>query len=264
MVPVVALNLHETGQYEATPPLENLAYMNLEHFQIRSDQRRALSVASFPILAQYGVSPKAGSVKIGPMTSIAFEDEKASMEWVESMGVHLLAGDRELMRLESQMRTFGLAFENPQMYATATGRNIDASDAIAPIQRWSFRLRDAINFALYYHARWRKLADGGTINVNTSFLRNQLTVEGLKLLVEALKLGKITSEAFLNRMKDYGILGDEFDIDEEIDSQLEEAVRLAKEKIALEKAKAKAKPNVTDGGPSGSAPDGGKPAPSEA
>jgi len=253
MVPVVPLNLNETSQFEATPPLENLAYMNLEHFQIRSDQRRALAVASFPILAQRGVDVKAGAAHIGPMTSIAFEDENADMWWVESMGVHLLAGDRELLRLESQMRTFGLAFENPQMYATATGRNIDASDAIAPIQRWAFRLRDAINFALYYHAQWRKLSDGGTINVNTSFLRNQLTVESLKLLVEALKLGKLTPEAFLNRMKDYGILGDEFDVTEEIDTQLEEAVRQAKEKIALERARGRnnAEPNRSGGTPSG-------------
>lgn len=233
MVAATPLNLEETGQFEACPPLENLAYMNLEHFQIRSDQRRALAVASFPILAQYGVNPRAGTAKIGPMTSIAFEDEKSKMEWVESQGIHLLAGDRELLRLESHMRTFGLAFENPQMYATATGRNIDASDAIAPIQRWAYRLRDAINSALWFHARWRKLQDGGTVDVNTSFLKNSLTVEGLKLLVEALKIGKLSPEAFLDRMKDYGILGNEFDVEGDIDKQLEEAVRKAKEAMAL-------------------------------
>lgn len=256
-VPICPLNLKEDGNhYNALPPLEDLAYMNLEHFQIRSDQRRALSVASFPILAQYGVDVKAGSVKIGPMSSVAFEDEKAKMEWVESQGIHLLAGDRELMRLEGHMRTFGLSFENPQMYATATGRNIDASDAIAPIQRWAFRLRDTINYALYFHAKWRKIKDGGTVNVNTSFLKNSLTVEGLKLLVEALKIGKITPEAFLERMKDYGILGDDFDVTAEVDEQLKQAVKAAKDAVALEKAKAKTnatgdKPPSSNGTPTG-------------
>lgn len=240
MIPVVPLNLHKTGQFEATPPLENLAYMNLEHFQIRSDQRRALSVASFPILAQYGVDAKAGTARIGPMTSVAFEDEKARMEWVESQGIHLMAGDRELIRLESQMRTFGLAFENPQMYATATGRNIDASDAIAPIQRWAFRLRDALNSALWYTAQWRKLPEGGTVNVNTSFLKNQLTVEELKLLVEALKEGALTPGGFLARMRDYGLLSSDFDPDSEVRKLMEQAQQRVADRLKLEKAKREA------------------------
>jgi hypothetical protein len=228
MVPVVPLNLNETGQFEANPPLENLAHMNLEHFQIRSDQRRALSVASFPILATYGVDIKKGHVAIGPMSSFAFEDPKAKMQWVESQGIHLLAGDRELLRLEAQIRVFGLSFENPQMYATATARNIDASDAVAPIQRWAYRLRDTLNGALWYHAQWRKVKNGGTVNVNTAFLRNQITVEELKLLLEALKEGKISMESFLTRMREYGLLGLDFNPTEEIDRLINEAIKLAK------------------------------------
>jgi hypothetical protein len=242
MVAAVPLNINETGHYEATPPLENLAYMNLEHFQIRSDQRRALSVASFPILASFGVDAKAGAAKIGPLTSLAFEEEKANMKWIESNGVHLRAGADELERLESHMRTFGLSFENPGMYATATGRNIDASDAVAPIVRWAYRLRDAINTAMWYHAKWMRLTSGGTVDVNTSFLRNMITVEGLKLLLEALKVGKLTPEAFLDRMKDYGLLGDDFDTGAEVAAQLKEATRIANEALATAQATASAAP----------------------
>lgn len=233
MVAAVPLNLNETGHYEATPPLENLAYMNLEHFQIRSDQRRALSVASFPIFATFGVDAKAGAAQIGPLTSLAFEEEKANAKWVESNGVHLRAGADELERLENQMRTFGLSFENPGMYATATGRNIDASDAVAPIVRWAYRLRDAINIALWYHAKWMRKSSGGTIDVNTTFLRNMITVEGLKLLLEAMKEGKLTPEAFLNRMKDYGLLGDDFDTKAEVKAQAREAKRIAEDALRV-------------------------------
>ena len=233
MVPAVALCLDKKGTFLSAPPLENLAYMNLEHFQIRTDQRRSLSVASYPILAQYGVDAKAGVARIGPMTSIAFEDPNARMTWVESQGVHLMAGDRELVRLESQMRTFGLSFENPGMYATATGRNIDASDSIAPIQRWAFRLRDVMNSVLWYMAKWRKLSEGGTVNVNTSFLKNFITVEELKLLVETLKEGAITKESFLSRMQDYGLLSNEMDINKEVDDLAAAAERVLKEQQDL-------------------------------
>lgn len=245
MVAVIPLSFDKRGQFLSFPPLENLAYMNLEHFQIRSDQRRALSVASFPILAQYGVDAKSGTVRIGPMTSVAFEDPQAKMQWVESQGVHLLAGDRELQRLESQMRTFGLSFENPGMYATATGRNIDASDSIAPIQRWAFRLRDCLNSALWYMAKWRKLASGGTVNVNTSFLKNHITVEELKLLVEALKSGAITKESFLARMQDYGLLSNDMDIAKEVDALATEAQQNLENQMALQEARPSPSPNTS-------------------
>lgn len=247
MVAAVSLNLNETGHFRATPPLENLAFMNLEHFQIRSDQRRALSVASFPILATFGVDAKSGATRIGPLTSLAFEEEKANIKWVESNGVHLRAGADELERLEVHMRTFGLSFENPGMYATATGRNIDASDAVAPIVRWAYRLRDAINSALWYHAKWMRMASGGTIDVNTTFLRNMITVEGLKLLLEALKVGKLSPEAFLNRMKDYGLLGDDFDTQAEVDKQVKEATEIANRALQTAQAAAAAPPEDGNG-----------------
>ncbi|GAB5387727.1 MAG: hypothetical protein Alpg2KO_06950 [Alphaproteobacteria bacterium] len=54
VVPVVPVYAGRTGLFEARSPLRDLAWMNLEHWQIRSDQRNALNVASFPILAASG------------------------------------------------------------------------------------------------------------------------------------------------------------------------------------------------------------------
>lgn len=249
MVPVHPLNLakQENNMFLTRPPLEGLAYMNLEHFQIRTDQRRALSVASFPILMTRGVELKGGTVTIGPMHSFAFEDEKADMKWVESQGVHLKAGDTEIKNLENDIRTFGLAFENPGMYATATGRSIDASDAVAPIIRWAYRMRDALNMVLYYHAKWRKLENGGTVNVDVSFIQNMLTIESLKLLVEAYKEGALSPEAFLERLKDYGILRNDFDVAGDVKKTAEIAAQKAEEMIRLKEAgPAKPEPSVTD------------------
>lgn len=253
MVPAIPLNLCARSRYTATPPLENLAYMNLEHFQIRSDQRRALAVASFPILVSTGVQSQS-VVKIGPMTSINLEDPQADMKWVESDGVHLKAGAEELHKLESDMRTFGLSFENPQMYATATGRNIDASDAIAPIQFWAILLKDVLEQALRIHATWKKLPEGGSVDVNTSFLKNMLSIEGLKLLLEALKEGALSPEGFLQRMKEYGLLSDDFDPKKD----MEAAIAAIKKKM-----KAMPVPATKPGAPSNDQP-GGSPPPTPA
>lgn len=234
MVPVTPLNLEQTGPFEAKPPLEDLAEMNIEHFQIRSDQRRALSVASFPMLGVFGASLDA-SVRMGPMQAYAFEDPKASMRWIESTGIHLAAGRTELKDLEDAIRTFALSFETPGMYATATAVNVDATDSVAPIIRWAFRMRDALAVCLYYHAQWLKMADGGTVDVDTSFIKSMLTVETLKVLLEALKEGSLTKETFLQRLKEYGLFSDKFDPKAEVDELMrvaEEAMAKAEEAMA--------------------------------
>lgn len=209
-VPVVCLNLNPTGPYEASPPLEDLAEMNIEHYQIRSDQRRALSVASYPLLATFGMSQNS-SLRVGPMQSYNFEDPKADMKWVESQGAHLREGAKELESLEEKIRMFALSFESPGMYVTATAANTNATDAVAPIIRWAYRLRDSINTVLYHHAKWLRLSEGGTVDVDTSFIKSILTVESLKLLVQAYTEGAITRVTFLTRMKEYGILNDRTD-----------------------------------------------------
>lgn len=242
-VPAVPLILDRIGRYEGKPPLENLAHMNKEHIQIRSDQRRALSVMSFPILATSGVEVADGQqTRIGPMRSIMLEDPHASVKWVESQGAHLRAGREELADLENAIRVFGLAFENPQAYATATGRSIDASDSVAPIQMWSLMLKDVVEVALQIHADWLNLPSGGTIDVNVSYLRNMITIEGLKLLVEALKEGAITPRGFLTRLKEYGILSEDFDVDKDIKEALKIAEEAQSRLVAVEAAKAAAKP----------------------
>lgn len=236
LVPATPLNLNPTGAFEALPPLEDLAEMNIEHFQIRSDQRRALSVASFPLLGVFGAKIDS-QPRIGPMQAFTFESEKANMKWIESQGAHLRAGALELDVLEDKIRNFALSFESPGMYATATAVNVDSTDAVAPIIRWAYRLRDAMAQVLYYHAKWLKLPDGGVVDVDTSFIKSILTIEALKILVEALKEGSITKEGFLSRLKEYGILSDRFDVKGEVDKLDEQAAKAAQEALALAAAK---------------------------
>lgn len=235
LVPATPLNLNPTGAFEALPPMEDLAEMNIEHFQIRSDQRRALSVASFPILGVFGAKLDSAP-RIGPMQAFTFENEKATMRWIESQGAHLRAGALELEVLEDKIRNFALSFESPGMYATATAVNVDTSDAVAPIIRWAYRLRDALAQVLYYHAKWMKLGNGGEVDVDTSFIKSILTIEALKILVEAFKEGSITKEGFLTRLKEYGLLGDRFDVQAEVKKLDEQAEKDAAAALALAEA----------------------------
>lgn len=165
-IPLVPLYTRQTGFFEATPPLEDLAYLNLEHYQIRSDQRNALNVASFPILAASGYDPEIdGPIEVGPNKVLTTSDTDGKYYYVESTGAALQAGARELADLEKAMQLFGLQFEAGQTAQTATGRALDAADAITPLGAMAMNLEDSLNAMLALFGKWQGITDIGSLKV---------------------------------------------------------------------------------------------------
>lgn len=116
-IPLVTLYTARTGYLQAEPPLEDLAFLNLEHYQIRSDQRNALNVASFPILAASGYNPEIdGPIEVGPNKVLTTSESEGKYYYVESSGAALEAGARELEALEKAMLMFGLQFESVDVH----------------------------------------------------------------------------------------------------------------------------------------------------
>lgn len=210
-VALVPIYTERNGHYSAEPPLEELAELNLEHWQIRSDQRWTLKICSFPVLVVTGVAAEE-KIKWGPNQAMVLTNPNAKVGYAESNGAHLAAGAKELEALEDQMMIFGFQFETKQgAAATATGRSIDAAEAMAPLQKWAQNLKDGLEAAMGFTADWAKLNDGGSIAMNLDFLANAISTEELKILQQARATGEISREAFLGRLKEYGLLGDDYD-----------------------------------------------------
>ena len=168
-IPLVTLYTNRTGFMEAAPPLEDLAWLNLEHYQIRSDQRNALNVASFPILAASGYNPEIdGPIEVGPNKVLTTSDTDGKYYYVESSGAALEAGARELADLEKTIQLFGLQFEAGAGTETATGRLIDAKEASAPVASMINQLEDALNKMLSVFADWGDIETNGKIVMRRS------------------------------------------------------------------------------------------------
>lgn len=169
VIPLVTLYTNRTSFMEATPPLEDLAWLNLEHYQIRSDQRNALNVASFPILAASGYNPEIdGPIEVGPNKVLTTSETEGKYYYVESSGAALEAGARELADLEKTIQLFGLQFEARTGTETATGRLIDAAEASAPVASMVNQLEDALNQMLMVFADWSGTETTGKIVVRKS------------------------------------------------------------------------------------------------
>ena len=208
-IPLVTLYTARTGFLQAEPPLEDLAFLNLEHYQIRSDQRNALNVASFPILAASGYNPEIdGPIEVGPNKVLTTSESEGKYYYVESSGAALEAGARELEALEKAMLMFGLQFETPKQMETATGRALDAADALSPLSAMAMNLEDSLNAMLSLFADWLEMPLIGSIGVSTKSGAAQNNERDLDFLLEARRLGDVSGEELIREAKTRGLLSD--------------------------------------------------------
>lgn len=216
-VPLVPFYTSKDGLAEGKPPLEDLAYLNVEHFQSAADQRSILTVARFPILAVSGATnadPNGQPVVIGPKKWLSVADPQGRIYYVEHQGNAIAAGRADLEDLEDQMASYGSEFLRKRPGASsATGRALDSAEAISPLMAWGMDFKDALELALQYTADWLKLGPkaGGTVNYQ---IKPDVSVgesKELDALDSARERRDLSRKAYLAELQRRDILSPEFD-----------------------------------------------------
>lgn len=212
-IPMITFYANKSGFMEGKPPLEDLAHLNIRHWQSTSDQNNILTVARFPMLAVAGATDQSGTqMAIGPRQLLGTKDANGRFYYVEHSGKSIDSGWQDLDRLEQQMAAYGAQFlRRAPGGQTATARALDSAEAMSPLQDAFIRFVMAVNLALKYTAAWLKLDDGGTIDANIDFQPNSVNVAILTTLLTARKNGDLSREDFLQRLKELEIISDEFD-----------------------------------------------------
>jgi len=237
-IPLVPVYINRTGFMLGEPPLEDLADLNVAHWQSSSDQRNILHVARVPILFGAGFSSD-DTIAIGANTMVRSSDVNAKLAWVEHTGAAIASGRDDLKDLEFQMQVQGLQLIMPQPGGkTATGEVRDEAKENSPLAMMAMALGDALECAfgmMAYYLQLPKPAPkagedgddrGGSIDVNTDFGVGTGSGIDLTLLLQAAVAGKISKETFWAEMKRRDILADNFDADVEKDRLASEAPEL--------------------------------------
>lgn len=241
-VPFFTVYTGRTGFQLATPPLEDLAWMNVAHWQSSSDQRNILHVARVPILFSSGLGEEADKLVIGPNRHIQ-GPENSSMQYVEHSGAAIDSGRQDLLDLEDNMRLMGLELLMPMNGGgqTATAKALDYADINSPLQFMALGMQDVIDLALWASARWMNLPTTATakVKVNTDFgitLRDAADVQGL---IQSRIAGEISRETFWRELKRRNILADDFDEAAEallVQKEEQDAMKQAAETFKMQQA----------------------------
>lgn len=210
-IPLVTFYAHRDAFMLGTPPLADLADLNIAHWQSTSDQRAVLTVARFPILALSGGVDKDKELTVGPNQWLWSPDPQGKFYYVEHTGAAIAAGREDLHDLEGQMADYGAQYLKKSPNPTATARLLDSAESTSPLQDMVVRFGFALNQLLDLMARWVNLEDGGTATMVTDFTPEAADQAKLNTLRETRKMKDISREAYLEQLKTWGVLPDSYD-----------------------------------------------------
>lgn len=199
------------------PLLEDLAHLNVAHWQSSSDQRHILHVARVPILFATGwadAEDGAATQDIGPNRLIS-QPVSATLAYVEHTGSSIKAGEEDLKKLEEQMSRMAM---EPLMSrtgnVTATATAIDTAEANSTLADIAQGLKDAVEQLLVCTGAWLGIPPEqcGEATVNADFSLNMDDSAALVELTKARQFGDLSREAYLNELKRRNKLAADFDI----------------------------------------------------
>jgi hypothetical protein len=205
---------------ESRPPLEDIAELNLKTYQIQSDLDNQLHISAVPMLAFYGFPSSAEEVSAGPGEAIAFPAEGRA-EYIEPGGTSFQFQFQRLEQLALQINELGLSAVLGQKLTaeTAEAKRINRSQGDSTMMVIAQNMQDMIDNCLQFHAQYLgQNESAGSCHVNRDFMGERLQPTEIQSLLQLYTAGTITQETLLQQLSDGEVLGDDFDVDEELEA----------------------------------------------
>lgn len=239
VIPLVTFYADRKDLMVAKPPLEDLAHLNVRHWQSTSDQISVLTVARFPMLAVAGAVEQPGAeMAIGPKQLLGTKDPNGKFYYVEHTGKSIGAGRQDLMDLEDEMAHYGAQFlKRKTGNETATARALDSAEATSPLQDYTVRFMDAVSNALNLMAMWLGEDSGGSITMSTDFGPEVADNADIEALTDARKRRDISRISWIEEMQRRGALAEDFDPQEDLIRIRDEDVRLTAGTVIMDSDK---------------------------
>lgn len=193
------------------PPMIDLAYLNVKHWQSQSDQDTILHVARVPILAMVGADDQT-QLTVGGSSAVKLP-MGADMKFIEHTGAAIKAGADSLTELVEQMIQTGaeLTVKKPGAQRTASQDNNEAEANKSDLQRMAENFEDALDQALVYMADFAKLPKPGSVKLFSDYGAATMGEASATLIKDLHIAGIITGETAIKELQRRGVVSDDVD-----------------------------------------------------
>ena len=220
-IPFSVAYSNRMGVLESIPPLADIAELNLQHYQVQSDLSNQLHISAVPMLAIFGFPQSAEEISAGPGEAIALPAPgEADAKYIEPAGNSYDAQFRRLEQIASQINELGLAavLGSKLVGETAEAKRIDRSQGDSTMMVVAQQMQDMIDNCLRFHAEYMQEANAGSSLVNRDFMGTRLEPLEIQALLQLYTAGTITQETLLLQLEAGEVLGDDFDVENELEA----------------------------------------------
>ena len=154
-IPLVTIYSGKTENLVSKPPLLDIAYLNLAHFQRQADLIHSLHVASQPMLVMEGYDDQTKDLAISVNYAMATQPGN-KVYYVEPASSAFDAQSAEIKELQMQMATLGISTLSQQKFVaeSADARRLDRVDTNSMLAMVSMELEQKLQKAFNLSAEY--------------------------------------------------------------------------------------------------------------
>ena len=214
-IPFVPIYTNRLGMLISSPPLIDIANLNITHYQRQADLIHALHIAAMPILILEGWD-ESDNASVGVNYALAMQPGNKAY-YVGADSSSFTAQQNEIQALESQMSTLGVTKLLGQKFVaeSADAKRIDQAQANSVLAIIAMELESALQQAYDLAARYIGIKPP-TIILEKDFDFYRLLGQDIAVLGDLARDGLLTQDAFLKILRQGEIMPDTIDINKEL------------------------------------------------
>lgn len=199
------------------PPLLDLAYQNVAHWQSSSDQQNILHVARVPILFATGFSD-ADELVVGANAFVRTTSENAKIGFAEHSGAAIGAGEASINKLEDQMRQTGaeLLVQRPNL-KTATQTLSETEGNRSILQRITENFEESLEECLKLMGEWMGLSLDPEVHLFKDYGAQNISDQSTNSLISAEAAGCVSKETVFESLQRRDIISQELTWEDELE-----------------------------------------------
>ena len=195
-IPLVTLYANKVDTMSSKPPLLDIAYLNLAHFQRQADLIHSLHIASQPILVLEGWDDQTKDMAISVNYAVATQPGN-QIYYVQPAASAFEAQTNEIRELQQQMATLGISTLSQQKFVaeSADARRLDRVDTNSMLSMVSMDLEQTLQRSFDLAARYLQL-EPPEVHISRDFDIDRLIGQDITALTALFGQGVLDRDEF--------------------------------------------------------------------
>jgi len=195
-IPLVTLYSNKMDTMVSKPPLLDIAYLNLAHFQRQADLIHSLHIASQPMLVLEGWDDQTKDMAVSVNYGIATQPGN-KIYYVEPAANAFDAQTNEIRELQQQMATLGISTLSQQKFVaeSADARRLDRVDTNSMLSMVSMDLEQSLQRSFNLAAAYLQL-EPPEVSISRDFDIDRLIGQDITALTALFGQGVLDRDEF--------------------------------------------------------------------